>query len=89
MNVHIYSTKSIESFHVLQITHSDIRQPYFVQKVFSDPDLLREIMTKTIVIPYLSDKQYHLRFLEEYKNRSFKLIRFISEVCYGQMSINV
>ena len=64
MNVHIYSSKSIKSFHVLQITHSDIRQPYFVQKVFSHLDPLREIMRKTIVMPCLSDKQDHLRFLE-------------------------
>ena len=36
MNVHICSTKSLESFDVFQIDKANIRQPYFVQEMFSD-----------------------------------------------------
>lgn len=66
MNVHVYSPKSVESFGFFQINNTNVRQPYFVQKMLADfQSLLCGVPRKSIIIPGLSDENYEFCFLDE------------------------
>jgi hypothetical protein len=64
INVHIYSSKSVKSFRFLQINNTNIRQPYFIQEMFSDLQSFGGIPGQSIVVPSLSDEDDHFCFLE-------------------------
>jgi hypothetical protein len=57
MNVHVDSAKIMKTFNIFQITHSNIRNPDFVQEMFANFNSVkfRWIPRQSIVEPYLSD----------------------------------